>query len=495
VAWENLQNETEKKVMIRFTVCDTGIGMRREDINKLFSDYTQLDAMANREVEGTGLGLAIAKKIVEMMEGSITVESEYGKGSAFTVSFIQGLVTEGQNTSPPLGIGKETAELLKRFQYTSYVEEREIERSWMPYGKVLVVDDMPVNLRVASGLLEPYGIKVDTAVSGLEAIEKLSSMNYSPAEERYDLVFMDHMMPGMDGIKAVRHIRNELGGDYCRNVPIVAFTANALVGNNEMFMSKGFNGYISKPIDLVELDNTLNKWVRDKQSPETLRQAEEEKITKKPAEEKAAAKNIVSVFEIAGVDTKRGIAATGGKEAGYIDVLAIFCKDAEDRLPLLQNVPNSDSLSSFVTQVHAIKSASGSIGAIELSEEAARLEAAGNAGDLAIIAKSLGSFTERLAELVKSIHVALETVKATADSKIPLPENTLSSLTPLLRQLAVELKAQNADGINKILYEINNLFSQQQPDSKTKEALEQISDQVLMAEYEKAFEIINGIVL
>jgi CheY-like chemotaxis protein len=337
-----------------------------------------------------------------MMDGNIAVESEYGKGSTFKVSFIQGLVTGGQT-----GIGKETSELLKRFQYASYKEYKNIERSWMPYGKVLVVDDMPVNLMVASGLLEPYGLKLDTATSGLEAIEKLSSINSNLTEERYDLIFMDHMMPGMDGIKAVRHIRNE----------------------------------------------------------------------------------------ISGVDTKRGIAATGGKEAVYIDVLAIFCKDVEDRLPLLQKVPDSDSLSSFVTQVHAIKSVSGSIGAAEISEEAAKLEAAGKAGDFALIEKSLGSFAERLAELVKNIRAALEAGNARANSETPPSENISSSLTPLLRQLTEELKVQNAGGINRTLEKINDLFGQQKSDIKTKEALEQISDQVLMAEYKKALEIINGMAL
>jgi signal transduction histidine kinase/DNA-binding response OmpR family regulator/HPt (histidine-containing phosphotransfer) domain-containing protein len=409
VAWEVQQNGADKKAMIHFTVRDTGIGMRREDIDKLFSDYTQLDSMANREVEGTGLGLAITKKIVEMMEGSIYVESEYGKGSVFTVSIIQGEVQTGRL---PQGIGEETARKLKNFSYTAGSKEKELERSWMPYGKVLVVDDMPVNLRVASGLLEPYGLKVDTATSGFEAIEKLRLMNSNPTEKRYDLIFMDHMMPGMDGIRAVRFIRNEIGGDYCRNVPIVAFTANALVGNDEMFMSKGFNGFISKPINPVELDNVLNRFVRDTQSPEILKYAEEKKTAGKNtiAENISNEANVTSsIFEITGLDAKRGIAATGGKEAGYIEVLAIFCEDVENRLPVLQNIPDSDSLSSFVTHVHAIKSASGSIGAAKISEEAARLETAGKAGDFTLIKKNQGGFVEQLTELIKNIRAALKT--------------------------------------------------------------------------------------
>jgi len=500
VTWENLQNEAEKKAMIRFIVRDTGIGMRREDLDKLFSDYTQLDAMANREVEGTGLGLAITKKIVELMGGSITVESEYGKGSTFTVSFIQGLENgpEGQPGSLPIGIGKETAELLKRFRYTSsYWEEKDVERSWMPYGRVLLVDDMPVNLRVACGLLEPYGLKVDSVTSGLEAIERLVTVNSNPQEKRYDLIFMDHMMPGMDGIKTVALIRNKIGGEYCRNVPIIAFTANALVGNQEMFLSMGFNGFISKPINTVELDNVLNQWVRDKQSQETLRQAEEEKNAKK----NTIAENIVnetnltsSFFEIAGLDVKQGIATTGGTETGYIDVLVVFCKDVENRLPLLQDVPDTNSLPSFVTQVHAIKSASGSIGAVKISEEAATLEAAGKAGNFALIEKSLKSFAEHLAELIKNIRVVLGADNTKTNSEPLPPENASSIFAPLLRQLAGELKAQNASGINRILAKINELSSRQRLDLKTKEALEQISDQVLMAEYETALKTIDNMI-
>jgi CheY-like chemotaxis protein len=308
---------------------------------------------------------------------------------------------------------------------------------------------------------------------------------------------MDHMMPGMDGIKAVEFIRNEIGGDYCRNVPIVALTANALIGNLEMFMSKGFSGFISKPINPVELDNILNQFVRDKQSPETLRQAKEEKsaIEKKAAAEIIGETDIPSsVFEIAGLDAKRGIAATGGKGAGYIDVLAIFCKDAENRLPLLQEVPNENSLPSFITQVHAIKGASASIGAAKISEEAALLESAGKAGDFASIEKDLKSFAEHLAELVKNIRGALGADAAAANRALP-PEDTSSILTPLLRRLAAELKTQNAGGIDRILSEINNLFSQRQPDLKTKEALEQISNQVLMAEYEAAVKTIDDMLL
>jgi CheY-like chemotaxis protein/nitrogen-specific signal transduction histidine kinase len=243
-------NETR----LRFAVRDTGIGIRKEDIEKLFTVYTQFDLNTNRKVEGTGLGLEITKKLVEMMGGNISVESEYGKGSVFTVMFIQKLV-DSEN------IGEETAEKLRNFKYIAGRKQDDIVPSWMPNKKVLVVDDVPVNIMVVEGLLEPYGVQIDSALSGKEAVEKIMA-----EDTHYDLVFMDHMMPEMDGIEAVRIIREweKQKNRLDNKVPIVALTANALAGNMEMFISEGFDGYISKPIDIIEINEALNKWVRDK---------------------------------------------------------------------------------------------------------------------------------------------------------------------------------------------------------------------------------------
>jgi signal transduction histidine kinase/AmiR/NasT family two-component response regulator len=260
--------------ILRFVIKDTGIGIRADDIKKLFSGYTQLDTKANRAIEGTGLGLEITKNLVEMMGGSITVESEYGKGSVFAVTLVQGLVGSAS-------IGEDTAENLRNFRYISSRKRDDIVPAWMPYGKVLVVDDVEVNIMVVEGLLEPYGLKVDSATSGQTAIEKIRSEN-----PPYDLVFMDHIMPGMDGIETTKVIRawekeqeknlmnltvseTEIYNEFPvqrKPVPIIALTANALAGNMEMFMSAGFDGFISKPIDLVQVDEALNKWVRDKRN-------------------------------------------------------------------------------------------------------------------------------------------------------------------------------------------------------------------------------------
>jgi CheY-like chemotaxis protein len=255
-------------VKLIFRVSDTGYGMTQEQLDRLFEDYSRFNAVANREIEGTGLGMSIAKHLIEMMKGEITVESEPAKGSVFTLRLPQGYVDstvlgkEGTNHLQQLYIGKKSKPK----------KSPQITREYMPYGKVLVVDDMEPNLYVASGLLAPYGLSIDTATNGLEAIEKIKSGRV------FDIIFMDHFMPGMDGIETTKAIR---GFGYTK--PIVALTANALTGQAEIFLANGFDGFIPKPIDIRQLNSTLNKLIRDKYPAETVKAARElkEKLEKK----------------------------------------------------------------------------------------------------------------------------------------------------------------------------------------------------------------------
>jgi CheY-like chemotaxis protein len=242
-------------VLVRFTVQDTGIGIRAEDMEKLFTSYTRLDTKTNRKIEGTGLGLTITKKLVEMMCGSISVKSEYGSGSAFTAQIVQGI--EGawsQTGSMPPCIGKETAEALRNFRYTPTRKETVIARLWLPDCKVLVADDRPNNLHVARGLLTPYGLQIDTAVSGHEAVEKARA-------KQYDLILMDRMMPEMDGTETVSAIRKLNGYAH---TPIIAWTVNALRAMKKFYLEEGFDGYLSKPIESEALDEIITKYLGDR---------------------------------------------------------------------------------------------------------------------------------------------------------------------------------------------------------------------------------------
>jgi PAS domain S-box-containing protein len=240
-------------VWMSYCVSDTGIGIRKEDIAKLFTDYNQVDTRANREIKGTGLGLSITRKFVELMDGEISVESEYGKGTAFRVRIRQGFVTDQP-------IGKETAENLRNFRYSEGKKQAQgkLVRADLSYAKVLVVDDFPTNLDVATGMLRKYNMHVDCVLSGQESVDRISA-----GDPVYDAIFMDHMMPGMDGIEATKAIR-ELGTKYAENIPIIAMTANVVAGNEQMFLSNGFNAFLPKPFNVMLLDSIVQRWVRDK---------------------------------------------------------------------------------------------------------------------------------------------------------------------------------------------------------------------------------------
>jgi PAS domain S-box-containing protein len=246
-------NKKDDNVWVSFDVSDTGVGIHDENMAKLFTDYNQVDTHANREVKGTGLGLSITKKFVEMMDGEITVESEYGKGSIFHVHIRQGLVVDKP-------IGKEIAENLCNFCYADKKNQanKKLLRPDLSYAKVLVVDDFPVNLDVAVGMLRKYKMQVDCVMSGPEAIDRINI-----GQPVYDAVFMDHMMPGMDGIEATVKIRS-LGTEYAKNIPVIALTANAVAESEKMFLENGFDAFLPKPFNAMSLDSIVQRWVRDK---------------------------------------------------------------------------------------------------------------------------------------------------------------------------------------------------------------------------------------
>jgi signal transduction histidine kinase len=245
-------DESEAAVLLVMHITDTGQGIREEDRGRLFEEFTQLDSRVNRAIEGTGLGLAITKKLTDLMGGSIEVQSEYGAGSTFSVRL-------SQQVADPAPIGAELSARLAGLEFdTKYQGSHEnVNRAILaPQTNILVADDVPTNLEVVKGLLEPYGINVDCVSRGALAVEAIRE-----GTKRYDLIFMDHMMPEMDGMEATRVIRNEIGSDYARKIPIVALTANATAGAAEMFLANGFDAFVSKPIDLKSLDDVLNRFV------------------------------------------------------------------------------------------------------------------------------------------------------------------------------------------------------------------------------------------
>lgn len=236
VSWKTETIDTGRLI---FSVIDTGIGIRPEHMSKLFDAFEQVDMKKNRGIEGTGLGLSISKLLVQHMGGQIQVESEYGKGSCFTFDIMQKVID-----ATPCEYSKNKKTKVKQFKLTFTA----------PDARVLVVDDNQVNLRVASGLLKKFDIVPDLVDNGKDCVEMIRR------ESRYDLIFMDHMMPETDGIEATELIR-AIGTPYTDKVPIIALSANAVHGMEDEFLKGGMNGFLPKPIALDMLAETLEKWL------------------------------------------------------------------------------------------------------------------------------------------------------------------------------------------------------------------------------------------
>jgi PAS domain S-box-containing protein len=369
VTAEHMWKEDEAQVTLVFRVSDTGQGMTAEQIQNLGVEYTRFNTEANRTTKGTGLGMAITKQLICMMDGEISVESAPARGSVFTVRLPQGIVDAST-------LGMEAAENLMRFHIGKAEQMKkapQIVREYMPYGKVLVVDDVESNLYVAKGLLAPYGLSVETVASGFEAIEKIKDGG------AFDIIFMDHFMPKMDGIEAVKIIR---GLGYAH--PIIALTANAQAGQAEMFIENGFDGFISKPIDIRQLNLSLNKLIRDKQPHEALEAARQQAIKVNMANP----------------------ASWEGQQRPDPKLAAIFLRDAEkalERLDVLHSnaYRETDDIQTFVINVHAMKSALANIGETGLSADAFKLEQAGRAEDVEAMMAETPAFLEALRKVIE----------------------------------------------------------------------------------------------
>lgn len=242
VSW----NMDLEEPVLYFKVEDSGIGIREEDIEKIFGEFNQVDTRKNRYIQGTGLGLAISLHLAQMMGGTIEVKSIYGKGSTFTI-IVQ------QKVKSYIRIGEDIVRALEKNTYKPAGNSDEGEIIQKPDARILIVDDNKINLMVAESIMKPYNMQIDTADSGLEAIDMVQKKDY-------DIVFMDHMMPELDGVDTTRLIRSLPGKKYSELV-IIALTANAVQGAKEMFLENGMQDFLAKPILEKELDRILNKWL------------------------------------------------------------------------------------------------------------------------------------------------------------------------------------------------------------------------------------------
>ena len=555
----------EHSVIMKIEVSDSGIGIKKDDIPNLFGEFFQADAIRNKGIEGIGLGLSITKNLCKAMGGSITVESEYGKGSVFKVSLPQKvysyekfanvdnpenkniliyetrevyansiarsiknlgmncqLVTNQSNFYEELSnkiydfiflpvvifkVAKSTIEKLaidskiillaehnrlesidaKTYhmplhslsianiingitEESSYSDNNKDKyvRFIAPSAKILIVDDINTNLKVAEGLMAPYEMQIDLCESGKKAIELIESNSY-------DIVFMDHMMPEMNGIDATLEIRG-LDSPKYKNLPIIALTANAVSGMKEMFLSNGFNDFLSKPIEMKILDEILEKWI-SKEKREKYIVMPKEKSTEAP------------LFEIEGINVKYGVLMASESVNNYFKILTVFYNDGNNKIAeLKESVKNDFKL--YTTHIHALKSALASIGASSLSEYAKSLEIAGKEENAAYIKDNNEKFLEKLRILLENIKSAITQFSGTKENNAA--DNGMSSLTlkGSLSKLKEALNDMDTIAVDKILNELTG----KNFDSETKDALQQIAHHILLCDYDDAINKIDMLI-
>ena len=435
--------DDRKNVNLFIKVSDTGQGMTVEQVKKLGDKFSRFNLEANRKTEGTGLGMNITRNLIQLMSGDISIESNPGRGSVFTVRLPQGCVSEEP-------IGKELADNLMKLNLknTTKMRNAQITQDFMPYGRVLVIDDVETNLYVARGLMAPYGLSLDTGMSGFEAVDKIRD------GASYDIIFMDHMMPRMDGIEATKLIRSL---EY--NRPIVALTANALAGQAEMFLSNGFDDFISKPIDIRQLNSVLNKMIRDKQTDEVLEEARKQKNSLY-----AAGKHNIAI------DPQLG---------------EIFIRDAKKAVTLLQNIfennyRREDDIGTFIINVHSMKSALANVGEGILSDKAAELEKAGRDLNMNLILASLPGFLESLKKVIEKLDHS-DDESSDEENEIGNSEKS-AFLKEQLSAVCEACKSLDKKAAKKAIASLK----QENWSKGTREKLSAISERLLHSEFEEA---------
>ena len=377
----NYKNIDDEKIYLIVSVVDTGIGIKEEDLKKLFSAFERIEEKRNRTIEGTGLGMNITQRLLSMMGTQLEVASIYGKGSTFKFKIEQKIM----NTEP-LGDFQED---YKR----SLNQHKEYHETFTaPDARILVVDDTVMNLTVIKGLLKQTKIKVDTALNGADCISIV-------AKNKYDIIFLDHRMPGMDGIETLK-IMQKMTSSPNINTPVISLTANAISGAREHYISVGFQDYLTKPINSSQLENLIMTYLP------------KEKIKAPDTTEKVEVNQEENVPEwlahIEGIDAKKGIEHCGSVEA-YMDALTIFAESIETAADLIENYYKSEDWKNYTTKVHALKSSAKVVGADELSEKARRLEDAGNSGyvneikeDTEPLLQLYRSYIDELSPLIKT---------------------------------------------------------------------------------------------
>ncbi len=388
----SMEERVDDTCHVRFSVKDTGIGVREEDMEKLFMAYERLDEEKNSSIQGTGLGLDISRRFAELMGGKLWCESVYGEGSEFILTLDQKIVDP-----TPIGAFIEHDNASTKGPY--------VPKFIAPDADVLVVDDNPMNLNVMKGLLKATKIFVTTAMSGEEALDKIK-------ETSFNVVLLDHMMPGMDGIETLSEIRK-----FAPDLPVYALTANDTAGE-AFYKEKGFNGYLSKPVDCEVLERTILQHIPPNLVQKTARADAEQEPEELP-------EDMGWIKDVEGISAEDGINNSGGI-TNYLMALKLFLETIDDNAKVITDAYESGNIRLYTIKVHSLKSSARIIGASFLSKYAQELENAGNHNDMDFINDNTGRFLADYLEFKEKLRLLDEEHEDDDNDKEMIPEDELN---------------------------------------------------------------------
>ena len=442
----------EEVMVLHFDVSDTGIGIKKEDQDRLFNEFTQVDSRKNRKIQGTGLGLAIAKNFARMMHGDVTLESEYGKGSTFHVVIDQKVVDEtpfdfgifdalGQGMLPAEGEGNKS-----------------INEFVCPDARILIVDDNQVNLKVAKGIIGSYQAHIELSESGFDALKRIQD------GETFDILFIDHMMPEMDGVETVNRIRS-LNSDYARNVPIIALTANAAGEDKKLFLDAGMNDLLIKPIDTHSLAQIMRTYL-----PPVLQVSIESKdaggagrafmggYTEKNAPDKNTGFSEKDfTFPMSGIDYRYAYDIFNGNRDSYIEILKVVREEGKTKPEYIRKLLDEKDFKNYTIEVHALKSAFLSIGAMHLSDHFREHELNGKSGNKKAIRDDFEKLYKEYTDMLSQI----EAFFVSEEKEEPSEKSAGSEISIREYKRTLEFIAKNIEffEIDRANKEIDNLMS------------------------------------
>ncbi len=449
--------DTERLV---FRVEDTGCGIRKEDLERIFENFRQLDSKRNRSVEGTGLGLSISRHLAELMDGSVKVESVYGEGSTFIVEILQKVVDSRPLTEVPEG---------------EMQHEKVLEPFTAKNCKVLIVDDNMINRKVARSLLQTYDLEITEAESGMEAIQFVKGT-------LFDIIFMDHMMPGMDGIEAVEHIRSECGDNGIQPV-IIALTANAMEGVRETFLTSGFQDFLTKPIDRQTLHMALLRWIPDEKRiagggwMNTLQ----------------SSNNNYLKFQdilIEGINTDEVAEHYSAGIEEFNELLNLYCLDGRRKLEVLHELWEEKDYKAYGIEVHALKSASANVGAMQVSNRAREQEQAVKREDYTFVDNHADKLLTEYKEQLDHIQAYLDTKHKAENTKTKEKE---IAKTDLLQEIQNALSSLENFQSKDCAHAIEALL-EYRLDTAVETELEKIREQLKLYEDDAAEQMLRELI-